>query len=165
MRVRFGRVGVGPARDFLSLRAKVRFAPAAALPDPRGTWKLVERRDAKGAPLFYAQILGEQYDPSSSYGWTLKGKRWIFKAAEPIIGAVSKMVIYPARNDPDAWEVRASTPRGNLNDAVPVPPLALTLILDGLGPSRRCGQRLFGPPGAPSPRCSAPSGSGVIGCK
>jgi hypothetical protein len=165
VRVRFGRVGVGAARDFLSLRARVRFAPGATLPDPRGTWKLVEGRDANGAALFYAQIPGGQYDPSTGYGWRLSGKRWIFKAAEPIIGAVSKMVIYPAKSAPDAWEVRASTPSGNLNDAVPVPPLALKLILDGLGPSTRCGQRLFGPPGAPSPSCSGPSGSGVIVCK
>jgi hypothetical protein len=165
VRLRFGRVGVGPARDFLSLRARVRFPSGQTLPDPRGTWKLVEGRDANGGPLFYAQVPGGAYDPSIGSGWTQKGSKWTFRSTEPVIGAVSKMVIFPAEGDPDAWQVRVSTPRGNLNDAVPVPPLSLKLILDGLGPSNRCGQLVFNPPGGVSPSCSAPSGSGAITCK
>jgi hypothetical protein len=57
------------------------------------------------------------------------------------------------------------TPRAALLDAVPVPPLDLTLILDGLGPSAQCGQRRLGPPGAPPPSCTAPDPFGVVVCR
>jgi hypothetical protein len=164
-RLRFGRFGVTSARDFVSLRARVRLPAGTTLPDPATTWKLVELRDATGAPLLYAEVPPGFWDAELGQGWRRSGRRWTFRIADPILGGVSRVRLAPLPSDPGVYDVRVTTPRAALLDAAPVPPLDLTLILDGLGPSAQCGQRRLGPPGAPPPSCTTPDAAGVVVCR
>ena len=164
-RLRLGRFSVGAGRDFVKLRARVRLAPGAVLPDPPTTWKLVELRDANDAPVLYAQVPGGLWNPALGIGWRGHGGRWTFRTREPIIGHLSAMRIVQSRDDPAVYEVRVTTPRATLIDAVPVPPLDLELILDGFGPSTRCGQRRLNGPGAPAPSCAPITPDGVLICR
>jgi hypothetical protein len=165
VRLRFGRFGMTSTRDFVSLRARVRLPAGATLPDPMMTWKLVELRDATNAPLLYAQVPGGAWDESLRQGWRHKGRYWTFQIDDPILGGVSRMRLTQHRDDPTTWDVRVTTPRAALLDPIPVAPLELKIIIDGLGPSTQCGQRRFVGPGAASPNCTAPNASGVITCR
>ena len=165
VRLRIGRFGIASTRDFVSLRARVRLPAGATLPDPPTTWKLVELRDATRAPLLYAQVSGGLWDPSLRQGWRRRGNRWSFRIDEPILGGVSRVRLAPRPSEPGVWDVRVTTRNASLIDAVPVLPLDLTLILDGLGPSTRCGQRRLTPSGGAAPSCTGPSPAGVIECR
>lgn len=163
--LRIGRFGTTSTRDAVSLRARVRLPAGLSLPDPVTTWKLIELRDATGAPLLYAQVPPGPWDDGLAQGWRRRGRRWTFRIGEPITGGVSRVRIAPVASAPDLYDVRVTTRNARLLDVVPVPPLELKLILDGLGPSVQCGQRRFGLPGAQSPSCTAPNESGVIVCR
>jgi hypothetical protein len=162
VRLRVGRLGVGPTKDFISLRARVH---AADLPNVLSQRKLVEMRGADGVAVFYDHVPGGPYELGG--GWRRRGDVYSYKNAEPEGGLVDSMRIAPVRGRPGVWDVRVKTSHAILSDDVPVPPLTLRLILDGLGSttSARCGELQFGGPGAPSPSCSAPNARGLMTCR
>ena len=158
--LRIGRFGVGPVRDHVRLRARVRLAAGATLPDPTTTWKRVELIDASGASLLEAWVPNGMWDAQLGLGWRRNGDRWFFRSRN-----VARLSLAPVTGDAGAWEVRLTMPRATLVDTPPTLPLALTLILDGLGPSTRCGQRLLAAAADSVPQCAGPSVSGVIVCR
>jgi len=164
--IRLGRfAGTAGAHDFINLSARVRLAPGATLPDPWGTWKLVEVHGQNPGSGFYVQVPGGAWDPALGYGWTRRGSRWLFRSTAPASGAVSRMTIAPVANDPGAYLVRITTPRAALAMLAPQPPLSMELIIDGLGPSTKCGQATFSAPGGAAPACKALSRGGVLSCR
>lgn len=163
-RLRVGRYVTG-GKDFVSLRASVRLASGDSIPDASTTWKLLELRDHNGAPVLYAQVPPGAWDGSLGQGWRRRGSRWLFRAREPIVGTVARMTISSSSRDPNLLDVRITTPRATLNPAIPVEPLTLTLMLDGLGPSSRCGDARFAAPGGAPPSCLPLSSSGILSCR
>jgi hypothetical protein len=75
------------------------------------------------------------------------------------------MSIVPLADEPGAYQVRISTQHAALSALAPQPPLALEVIVDGLGPSTQCGQATFSAPGGAEPACRPVGRGGVLSCR
>ena len=135
------------------------------MPDPRTTWKLVEIRDANGAPVVYAQVPGGDYDRALGYGWTLRRSRWVYRSSVEGFGQVSRMTLALSRRPGGGIDVRVRSPRTMLGAISPVLPLRLQLIVDGLGPSQQCGQASFAAAPTAGLACASSRDGSVLNCR
>lgn len=164
-RMKLGTFSDPSRSDFVHLRAHVALPAGESLPDPRTTWKLVEIRDANGAPVVYAQVPDGDYDRASGYGWTQRGSRWVYRSSVEGFGQVSRMTLAPSRRPGGGIDVRVRTPRTVLGSISPVLPLRLQLIVDGLGPSQQCGQANFAAAPAGGLACASSVDGSVLNCR
>ncbi|MFN8644098.1 MAG: hypothetical protein U0802_21500 [Candidatus Binatia bacterium] len=161
-RMTLGTFGASPRHDFVSLRARVALPAGTQLPNPRTTWKLVEIRDAMGAPVVYAQVPGGEYSTATGYGWVSRRAGWLYRNRAGGFGQVERMTLDPAPDGGNAIDVHIRARRSTLGVTAAVLPLRLKLILDGLGPSVQCGEQRFAAVPAAGPTCASSRNGSVL---
>ena len=140
-----------------------RRAPRCPIPRLRGSWSsCATRRRHRCSTPRSAGVCGSPSSGRDGVGAASAGRSaltnrsWVGSRAYGSLRCGASPV----------WNLRVTTRNASsLIDAVPVLPLDLKLILDGLGPSTRCGQRRLAPSGGAPPTCTGPSPAGVIECR